>query len=303
MRTLSALAAYVLCACSTPPVQNPSAPQPPHPSVEEYLGHYSYSESSQHDGAKRIDHEEWDVTGEGKTLRATYKRSVTFLSSNAEPFACRQALYYRLQATYQLEGRLTSEGITLEETDVRTTPSPCERGTRPLVRYRGKRVDGGLLLRWHGGEQLLLRTSPAMATPPAHNSAVTGKWMWKNRLPLDSDQVRVELETWTLNEAADGAIKGSYERLVTAYTQSGEPIPCAGAHRYSFRDRYSVSGTRRAAQIEIHEIRALESTSHPCLATKRRHRDSGTGHLMGDSLVIAWRGYHRQVLHRIPGAK
>ena len=117
-----------------------------------------------------------------------------------------------------------------------------------------------------------------------------------------------EDETWQLALGDDGALAGWYVRTVEVRDPTGADLPCAGAPGYRFVDRYLVRGHRQAAAGDddagdgwrLDEV-AVAAEAHPCLAANpTRARDGAELTVVGDALVLTWRGARRQVLLRPP---
>ena len=309
-------------------------PEPP-PRTEllasDLAGTWKWSLVSEESGIRRIELETWRLasTGEGDpdALTGSCERSVTFLSLDGTPFSCNQSLHYQLRATYRIEGRVADQAIDLVERDFHVAASPCEPGDRGLARYRGSLRDALTMhLTWDGGEQTLARVAQAKggrattdahadrhdqtgtearapADPSASPSAdalptpLTGSWRWHSR-NRDADEVRVEVEDWRLDEAADsGVLSGTVVRTVTVFTESGSRYACSGDTFYRYRDRYRLRGQRQGDQVTLTEV-AVEPEKHACLEYPERHLDAARGQVSGPHLVLTWRGGKRQVLRR-----
>ncbi|HUH02269.1 MAG TPA: hypothetical protein VML75_09740 [Kofleriaceae bacterium] len=261
-------------------------------------GGWVWSHADESDGVRRIEHERWSLSLDGAAITGRYTRKVSFLSTDGKPFDCSQTLSYSLSSTFELSGTAHTRHLVLEERDVRTTASPCESGFRRLGRYEGFLTDAGLMLIWKGGSQTLTRQAlPETDAEPALRAA-DGRWEWQNSTEEESaGEVRVEREDWELTEQEDGALRGTYLRVVTVYDPDGRAFACSGQSRYQFTDRYTVAGVRRGTRVVLSEV-AVDAEPHPCVPHEGRHLDAAVGTLEGGYLELTWRGSHRQVLHR-----
>ncbi|WP_428266180.1 hypothetical protein [Haliangium sp.] len=302
-----------------------SAPQPPRvaPPAPAWThdpgGHWRWSLISEDQGIRRIEAERWHIERRGDALTGALVRRLRVLSTDGTPFECNQRLIYEQEAVYLLTGTVTGAELELVEQAYTTRPSPCDDGRRRLLAYRGRmNRSGRLLLSWEGGRQTLRRDqarAPAGVEPPpavaaaaaslrlsrAAPSAVAGDWTWHaGHVDENAGERRRVHETWRLREALDGTITGIVVRTVTVDAVGDAPFTCAGARRYRYRDRYRVHGRRRGQQVTLSETEAVPGR-HPCLAaTPERHLDAARGALVGDYLVLTWRGQQRQVLYRQP---
>lgn len=287
--------AALLAACHTAPA--PTPPQPAAPAAAAaYAGTWGWEHRSASEGAYRVEREAWELAADGDRLTGSYRRRITVLATDGEPFACSQSLGYALDARYRLEGEVRGGRVDLREVDVVVTPSPCEPGRRPLGRYRGAAREDTLTLRFPGGVQTLRRGAVALPAA-AGEAALDGHWRWTHRSRDEaSGGLRVEREEWRLREGEHGALDGEIERVVTVFDPRGEPLPCAGAARYEVRDRYRLRGQRRGERVSLAEV-GVDPGEHPC-AGRQRHLGSARGRIAGGALVLTWRGDLVQVLER-----
>lgn len=256
-------------------------------------------------GVRRVEVETWRITASGPELAGAVTREVTFLATDGTPFTCNQDLQYRQEAVYQLEGRRDRRGFWLRETGYQARPSPCDPGHRELLRYRGRWARGTLALTWDGGSQTLRPAAPdrpdvRSSTRPGSGdgASLAGAWRWQGRSARqDSGEIRVEIEAWALVEDASGLIQGSLTRTVTVFHEHGRVHGCSGDTFYRYRDRYTLRGRRHGDRLTLAEV-AVAAEAHPCLRGVARHLDTATGALVGDYLVLTWRGQRRQVLRR-----
>lgn len=302
---------------SPPPVVEALRPRPPalaRLSPRDIAGDWRWSLATEADGVRRIEVEHWRLqspapAGPGRPLdrqsvMGTCERVVTFLSMDGMPFECNQALAYELRATYRVQGTITGGELELAELSYETADSPCEPGHRRLATYRGERIGPDLVLRWPEGEQTLKRDAsgkkpgvdaqPGVEPRPA--MALAGAWRWQSRNQRDRE-VRVEIEEWDLVEEPGGAITGTVMRTVTIFDAQGEVYDCNGNTYYQYRDRYTLRGHRTGDRLGVNEV-AVEAEPSACLTHQERHLDAAVGELVGDHVVLTWRGNRRQILHR-----
>ena len=283
--------------------------------VGDIVGHWKWSLVSEEDGVRRVEVETWRFqvaeaadgaasgAAAGPHLVGSCERAVTFMSLDGMPFSCNQELSYRLQATYQIDGHIVGgDHALLAERDYQVTPSPCERGERRLATYQARLLPGGQLrMHWADGRQTLARIQASEANPPAASGSagdtLTGHWRWQSR-NQEGDEVRVESEAWELHEAVStGKLEGTVERMVTVFARHGTRYACSDDTFYRYRDRYTVRGSRQGADLTVSEV-AVEPEKHPCLDYHERHLDAALGSVIGEYVVLTWRGGKRQVLHR-----
>ena len=285
------------CGPKVTPVATPAPARSHTISAQDFVGHWRWQHQSEEEAVRRIEVEEWALERHGPDVSGRYRRRVTFLSTDGSPFSCAQALHYTLDAEYQVVGTLSGSHLDIRETDVAVAPSPCEPGERPLSRYKASRPFAGALeLSWPGGRQTLAAIEQPHLPALDAQSSVVGRWRWTHQSER-GDQIRVEVEEWDLRPAGAGHFTGEYDRAVTIYSISGDPLQCAGATHYTFRDRYTVHGSIRGQSVVLSESAATPAT-HPCVPRSERHLDTATGKLTADHLILTWRGQHRQVLRR-----
>lgn len=302
---------------ATAPAAGRAAPWWPDPG-----GHWRWTMVSEESGVRRIEVERWHIEPAGRALAGTLARTVTVLSTDGVPFTCNQALAYRLEAVYRLEGHRDAEGFSLAEAGYHTLPSPCDDGQRARLAYRGRRVADTLALTWEGGSQTLQRVpgpagpaaahatsddrpgvqaSPAspMGSPAGASApALAGSWRWQSRETRpDTGEVWIEIEDWALEEDPAGQIAGTMTQIVTVFDRDGRVFGCSGDTFYRYRDRYTLAGQRRGDALEVREV-AVAAEDHPCVRGASRHLDTATGAIVGEHVVLTWRGQRRQVLHR-----
>lgn len=300
---LVALAALAAPACGPPPTPAPGAA----PLVEvaraaRVAGDWRWRHESTDDGTRRVEREHWQLVRDGLTrLRGSYLREVDveLLADDGLVFACNQRPRYRQVARFDVVGVVGPEGVELEETGYQAAPSPCEPGLRRLGRYRA-RVDhtGHLVLVGDTSVARLWNGDGATPPPlPAPAATLDGAWTWSMASWTADGRVQREAERWQL--ALDGVdVTGSYTRVVTIVDPDGAVIPCAGADRYTFTDRYTVTGKATEDGWRLREDDVV-ADPHPCLAgMPTRTVDEATAELDGAYLVLTWRGPRRQVLAR-----
>lgn len=277
--------------------------QPDHtgkaPSEKQLEGNWMWSHAEDRDGVRRLEKELWTLRRRGDAIEGEYRRSATLESLTGTPFECNQHESYELVTVYRVEGRVAADSIELRETSFETTPSPCESNFRKLASYRGQLVDGGgLTLRWKGGSQTLSKSQQPAGMLPRPEATTTGSWRWQNRAEGKSGRrVRVELEQWQLAQTEAGELTGTYVRTVDVVDESGTAFDCNGKASYQYRDRYTVRGSIQGNRVLVAEI-SVDAAPHACNSSDERHLDTARGELVGDYIVLAWRGRNRQVLRR-----
>lgn len=267
-------------------------------------GHWRWTFASSEGGTRRVEIEQWDLSADGSALHGTYRREVVLMSEDAQPFRCSQSLSYRLRTDYRLRGRLGPGGGVLDEVSFEVAPSPCEAGHRGLAHYQLGRRGDNLVLRWPGGQETLTRVDAAAPEPaaPAGGAdqtapALTGSWHWQNRTISRRGEVRVERESWALDEGPGGRLRGSYQRHVTVFAEDGRIYPCNGLTFYDYTDRYRLRGWRRGDDVTVSEV-AVDATPSACAGGARRSLDSAVGTVYSDAVELTWRGKNLQVLER-----
>jgi len=271
----------------------------------------------------RRERERWTLapTDQWLTLAGSYHRDVELIARDGVPFTCSQRPRYALGSDVVVRVRATPGGAIVEELSYLATPSPCDRGLRTLATYQATLEHGQLVLRWAGGVAHLdraddARDDDAPTAAPPHPPAPSGAWSWSSTAWTTTGLVTREDERWELAAAPDGALAGWYLRTVTVVDPTGATIACAGAPRYTFVDRYLLRGRAlgdlsttspapatapvdddRAGDWQLAEI-ASAAGAHPCLTSPRRMLDSATFDVVGDAIVLTWRGSRRQVLAR-----
>lgn len=306
LRSLACVVAFLSApgASCGPGVSGPQGTAPrrerPAPWWPDPAGHWRWTMVTEEPGVRRVEVESWHIERQGRALAGTLARTVTVLSTDGVPFTCNQALQYRQEAVYRLEGHRDAQGFRLRETDYQTLPSPCDDGQRTRLEYRGRRVEGTLALTWDGGSQTLQRMPGPDAGNAAlgGNGALAGSWRWQSReARSDTGEVRVEIEDWALEEDPAGQIAGTMTQTVTVFDRDGRVFGCSGDTFYRYRDRYTVAGQRRGDALTLREV-AVAPEDHPCVRGASRHLDTATGVIVGEHVVLTWRGQRRQVLHR-----
>lgn len=252
-----------------------------------------------------------------RTLLGSYHRDVELIARDGVPFTCSQRPWYRLATDVVVTAHAEPGGAAVDELTYAAAPSPCEKGLRTPVRFHATLERGQLVLRWPGGEAHLDRAPPPPPpAPPAHPPAPSGPWTWSATSWTKTGLVQREDERWELAASASGDLAGWYVRTVSIHDPTGAAIPCAGAASYQFVDRYLVRGRSLVdlsatapdpARVPVDDDRpgdwrfaevAVAAGAHPCLASPRRMLDGATFDVVGDALVLTWRGRRRQVLWR-----
>jgi hypothetical protein len=265
-------------------------------------GDWRWRHESTDDGVRRVEREHWLLVRDGLTrLRGSYLREVDVevTTDDGLVFACNQRPRYQQVARFDVVGVVGPAGVELEEVGYQAVPSPCEPGLRRLARYRA-RLDrtGHLVLVGDASVARLWNGDGAPPPPlPAPTSTIGGAWSWSMGSWTADGRVQREVERWQLE--VDGVlVRGGYTRVVTIVDPDGAIIPCAGADRYSFTDRYAIVGKVADDGWRLREDDVVAG-DHPCLAgTPTRTIDEATAALDGEYLVLTWRGPRRQVLAR-----
>ncbi|HVV83507.1 MAG TPA: hypothetical protein VHE35_10565, partial [Kofleriaceae bacterium] len=187
----------------------------------------------------------------------------------------------------------------LDETGYQVEPSPCDPGLRRTGSYRA-RIDHTqhlLLVGDASVQRLEAGPDEPVAPLPAPPPTLDGAWTWSSVSWTADGLVQREVERWQLETHAPD-VTGSYERVVTLVSPDGTVLPCAGADRYQFTDRYQLVGKVTDDGWRLREDSA-EAGVHPCLrGTPSRYLDEATAELVGEYLVLTWRGPRKQVLAR-----
>ncbi|MBK9032744.1 MAG: hypothetical protein IPL61_15990 [Myxococcales bacterium] len=311
MTARAAALALALTACAAP------AADPPRITIDDAIatrslaGTWTWALTTTADGTTRTERERWDlaITGDWLRLAGRYQRTVDVRAVDGVPFTCVQAPSYRLASTVDVTVAAAPGGAVIEEVGYQVEPSPCDRGLRRLARYQARLLDDDTLeLRWADGVAHLQRATPP--TPPprlAVAAAPAGPWRWTATSWTAGGLVQREDERWELALGDDGALAGWYVRTVEVRDPGGAIVPCAGAPGYRFVDRYLVRGHRRPAAPDdddagdgwrFDEV-AVVAGAHPCLAASpTRAKDGAELVVIGDVVVLTWRGARRQVLRR-----
>lgn len=289
-------------------------------------GTWSWRLDSGDAATTRRERETWTFapTDDWLVVAGGYHRDVELIARDGVPFTCSQRPRYQLATDVTVRAHAAPGGAIVEEDGYRAAPSPCDPGLRMPARYQATIERGQLVLRWPGGVAHLDRVEPAgddeavpaPAPTAAFAPAPSGPWAWSSTSWTKSGLVQREDERWELAAGPDGALAGWYQRTVTVADPAGAPIACAGAPRYTFVDRYLVrgralidrsAGSPAPAESPVDDDRAgdwrLAETAvapgvHPCLTSPRRMLDGATFDVVGDALVLTWRGRRRQVLWR-----
>lgn len=307
LAALAALAAAPACDARGP---RAGAPTDPADALRPLAGGWEWLHLEAEDRAVRLERERWWFPGppDGARLRGAYLREVTVVSQDGRPFVCNQQLRYSQRATFEVEAVVVDGAVRVRELGYRVEPSPCDAGLRHLGSYGVRRHRRALALRWDGGDQLLVRApadaadafAAAVAAPPERppHEALSGRWRWRLTSLDRQHQARDEEERWELAVGADGVAGGTYVRTVTVRSLDGRPLPCAGAPRWRFVDRYTLRGRFADGALALEEV-AVDAGDHPCLApTPGRRLDTATAAVVGEHLEVTWRGARRQVLRR-----
>ncbi|MEZ4401865.1 MAG: hypothetical protein R3B06_17685 [Kofleriaceae bacterium] len=312
-RAAAAAVAAVGVACVAPP-------PPTGLTIERALataglaGTWTWTLTTQADGVTITERERWELVPAATwpAVAGTAHREVEVVADDGVPFTCAQRPRYTLAADRTITVAPVADGVEVAETSYQAAPSPCEHGLRQLATYRATITAAGLVLRWPGGLAHLARAPTSL--PPLLGPAPTapppaGAWEFRAHSWTAGGQVQREREQWDLAVGDDGELAGWYLRTVEVLDPAGATIACAGADRYQYVDRYLVRGRRAAATTtadtgaaeaawDLREV-AVEADPHPCLAASpRRVLDGAAVEVVGQALVLTWRGARRQVLWR-----
>jgi len=301
-----ALSAIAGCG-SRPPLAPPytggSQPSP----TSAFAGDWRWIQIVEHEDTRQVEVEDWHLDDDGERLSGSYRRRVVVMARGGLPFSCNQDVWYQLVTDYQVTGGPGEEGMELRETSAHPHPSPCDDGKRHRASYRVQPTGPEeLTLTSEVGRQVLQRSSPAVAVRESHRAAAvptavpTGVFTWRNHRQV-ADLVRVEHESWQLEQTETDRVAGRYRRSVTVFHPGGEPIACAGAPAYRYVDEYVVRGTldpsSHGRRMNLEEVSYQAGTS-PCMAQATRTLDAGRAIIYPDYLAITWRGRNHQILAR-----
>jgi hypothetical protein len=268
------------------------------------VGEWHWIHHTDEAGTRRVEEERWQfVAPAASTITGRYVREVVVTSTGDTPFECNQSTSYTQRAAFDVVVETAAGGPIVRETAYRVEPSPCDHGFRKLATYRATVGDTTATLRWDSGEATLLRTGPApaaLAEPawPGDNPRADGAWTWRATWTEARGPVIHGEEDWELDVAETGAITGTVNRRIETRDPSGATIACAGADRWVLGERIAIDGSRDGDTFRLFEV-GVEVVPHPCIARAgSRVHDAATATLIGDHLVIEWRGKRRQVLRR-----
>jgi hypothetical protein len=306
-RSLAALAALALAGCAAPPpaagVTIADATM-----TRAMAGAWEWRHSTTAGGVRTDERERWELapTADWLTLAGHYQRTVVVTAVDGVPFPCLQRPRYSLASTVAVTVTAAPGGAQIVETSYQAAPSPCDRGLRRLARYHAaprRRAAGSGVGRRPGDANPRRPEVPAPSPPVA--AAPAGPWAWSTTSWTVDGRVQREDEAWELTVGDDGALAGWYQRTVEVRDPRGEAIACAGGPGYRYVDRYLVRGARQPDADERGDWRfaevAADAALHPCLAANpTRAIDGATIDVVGDALVLTWRGARRQVLTRPP---
>jgi hypothetical protein len=269
--------------------------------------------STDDQGDRRVEEEEWHLLQTGARIEGWYDRAVTLMSTDERLFRCNQKLGFTKFTRVRVSGKLEGDRVQLREVGFDAKPGPCDDGARNLVEYSGVIQGGQLTLRWgpEAGQTLVKRApvneqSQQLAQsvggfePETRQAAleqsipVDGAWIWELRsIDADGDE-RLEREEWHLAEGPDG-IHGYYDRTVKRVRGDGV-YTCNNQDRFETATRYTVVGQRFGEKLNLTEV-DYKAQQTPCDNAMRR-LDTYQGHLAdGESLVLSW-GPGNQLLRR-----
>lgn len=304
----------IAAACAPPGPARPLAHSPvlAADALDRLRGEWRWALAREVDGVRVVEREAWtfvdDRTADAPDTTAVvgrYVREIEFIAPGGVPFSCNQADRYTLRASYGLEAAWRDGQLRVRELDARAEPSPCEHGLRPLGDYAVALGVATAILTHAGGTQTLLRVGPGprdLGPLGWRGDAATweGAWQFTGTTDLDAAHVRDEREAWTLVARPGDRLEGVVDRQLQVRTRDGLPSPCGGPPAWSLRERLRLDGVRVDDRFLLREVEVLSrgvTPPHPC-AVGARVLDSAFAELVGDAVVLEWRGKRRQVLQR-----
>ena len=296
--------AVLLVACGARVSYPPGATLRDKKALASLVGQWRWVHLVEDRGTRRTEDERWQfvVADKGKVV-GRYVREVRVESADGRPFACNQATTYTQRAVFEVEATITKDGAIVRETTYRAEPSPCDHGFRKLGVYKVKVGEQTVVLAWEGGQSTLLRTGNApeeLATPAwrGDRGAIGGAWRWSATWLEPRGPKKVAREAWQIGDGPNGTLIATVTRSVETIDLDGKAIACAGADRWTYHEKVALEGRREGELVRFREI-GFEAAPHPCHAfSPRRLLDDATVELIGDWLVLEWRGDRRQVLAR-----
>ena len=300
---MSRLVLLAMVGCQGPS-SAPRAPLVEQDAMIDMVGGWRWLHRTEQDGTVRIEDEQWRLRyTQGSELAGRYVRTLEVRTTDALGFPCNQRPWYRQRALIDVVVELDGAGgYRARETGYSVEPSPCDHGFRHLTSYalepRGNRME----LSWDGGSQTLWQVD-AVATETASpwaNAPTTpaGTWRWQTRSVDDDRNLREESEWWEITQRSETLLDATYRRRVRVHSSNGQAIACAGAASWTFDDAYVLTGEREDEHWHFVE-RGFDAGTHSCLAaTPQRNLDEATAEVVGDFVVLEWRGKRRQVLYR-----
>ena len=316
VRSFALVAVTVSLGCAPQPALRARTTMPrvaqANPAEVSGVGDWIYR-STDDQGDRRVEEEEWHLLQTGTRIEGWYDRAVTLMSTDERLFRCNQKLGFTKFTRVRVSGKLEGDHVQLREVGFDAKPGPCDDGARNLVEYSGVIQGGQLTLRWgpEAGQTLVKRAPSDVQSqqlaqqvggiePETRQAAleqsvpVDGAWIWELRsIDADGDE-RLEREEWHLAEGPDG-IHGYYDRTVKRVRGDGV-YTCNNQDRFETATRYTVVGQRFGEKLNLTEV-DYKAQPTSCDNAMRR-LDTYQGHLAdGESLVLSW-GPGNQLLRR-----
>jgi hypothetical protein len=212
--------------------------------------------------------------------KGKYSVSLTHfrLGRSASDFPCSGSPSYSTHAKYNFPIlKVTSGFITLGKPTIKSVPSPCDEELPDRTNLQLKRLVGGRIA-----------VIKAKNSHFIHPWTTRGVWSWKRVTPPKNRVDRkVEIEEWSLKQSKDGVISGFYDRIVIRSSAGERKYSCNGKKEIWFFSRYEVKGKIfENGRIKLSETGYLLPKNENCEPSRKRHLDSFTGILIGDTIHI-----------------
>ncbi len=261
-----------------------------------FLGQWQWTHQSSEGTVVISEEENWDLREKEGSLTGTYTRTVNFKRSDGLPFACNQHSSFQLVSAYSVTGKRQGQEVILQENSFQTREHPCDDGKRTLAKYTVATSGDRLTLRWRGGTQTLKRKrAPAQETPLLQISKLSKSYVWAAESDQAVSEKRSVSEEWTLNQSRNGELSGRVIRRIKKQKTDGTNFECNGDQEVEYEDRYQLVGKLDGTDVTLYEV-SYDSHSGPCQIHGARTLGGAEGTLVGQHLVLRWRGNKRQVL-------
>lgn len=235
--------------------------------------------------------ERWLLHRKGERLWGWYIRRLDRQSGDGRVYRCSRTTRYGVVMAFTFVGRSRGSGFVLEETDAYVQPGPCAPRQIRLDRCSLRAQTSGLLLRCPAERRL--RRAVGLPAPGASGGVY--QWAGPTTPRADGSRQRVT-EQWHLLELA-GKLHGFYTRKKRITARAGTKHKCNGKPTLERRRLYLVGGSRKGAEVTLHELTAMHRPG-PCADSKVR-LDTYRGTVSGRSLTLSW-GQGSQTLKRDP---